>query len=191
MGLPVRILIMPTNENDEFPNYLRTGVYEKVSPSRACLSNAMNVGHPSNLARFFELYGGTVDRRGAVHAYPDLKEMRRHIFSVSVSDEETRKTIRSVYERYNILLEPHGAVGWKGLEHYLEACCGSVDDPCICLETAHPAKFPDEVIELLGITPEVPQSMKDLDKRTGAPVELPAEYSRLRSFLLDTLKGTD
>ncbi len=53
---------MPTNENDEFPNYLRTGVYEKVSPSRACLSNAMNVGHPSNLARFFELYGGTVDR---------------------------------------------------------------------------------------------------------------------------------
>jgi len=55
MGLPVRMLVMPTNENDEFPNYLGTGVYEKVSPSRACLSNAMNVGHPSNLARFFEL----------------------------------------------------------------------------------------------------------------------------------------
>ncbi len=191
MGLPVRILIMPTNENDEFPNYLRTGVYEKVSPSRACLSNAMNVGHPSNLARFFELYGGTVDRTGVVHVYPDLKEMRRHIFSVSVSDEETRNTIRSVHDRYNILLEPHGAVGWKGIEHYLEACCGSVDDPCVCLETAHPAKFPDEIIELLGITPEVPRSMKDLDKRAGEPVELPADYSRLRSFLLDTLKGTD
>jgi len=58
MGLPVRMLVMPTNENDEFPNYLRTGVYEKVSPSRACLSNAMNVGHPSNLARFFELVRG-------------------------------------------------------------------------------------------------------------------------------------
>jgi len=191
MGLPVRMLVMPTNENDEFPHYLKTGVYEKVSPSRACLSNAMNVGHPSNLARFFDLYGGTVDRTGVVHAYPDIKEMRRHIFSVSVSDEETKKTIRSVYERYNIVLEPHGAVGWKGLEHYLEACCGPIDDPCVCLETAHPAKFPEEIIALLGITPEVPQSMKDLDKRIGEPVELPADYNRLRTFLLDMLKATD
>jgi threonine synthase len=191
MGLPVRMLVMPTNENDEFPNYLKTGVYEKVSPSRACLSNAMNVGHPSNLARFFDLYGGTVDRTGVVHAYPDLKEMRRRIFSVSISDEETKKTIRRVYEQYNILLEPHGAVGWKGLELYLEACCGPIAEPCVCLETAHPAKFPDEIIELLGITPEVPRSMRDLDKRTGDPVELPADYGRLRSFLLDTLKGTD
>jgi threonine synthase len=191
MGLPVRMLVMPTNENDEFPNYLRTGVYEKVSPSRACLSNAMNVGHPSNLARFFDLYGGTVDRMGVVHVYPDLKEMRRRIFSVSITDEETKKTICRVYEQYNILLEPHGAVGWKGLELYLEACCGPIAEPCVCLETAHPAKFPDEIIELLGITPEVPRSMKDLDKRTGEPVELPADYGRLRSFLLDTLKGTD
>jgi threonine synthase len=191
MGLPVRMLVMPTNENDEFPNYLKTGIYEKVSPSRACLSNAMNVGHPSNLARFFDLYGGTVDRMGAVHVYPDLKEMRRRIFSVSISDEETKKTIRRVYEQYNLLLEPHGAVGWKGLEHYLEACCGPIEDPCVSLETAHPAKFPDEIIELLGIKPEVPRSMKDLDKRTGEPVELPADYGRLRNFLLDTLKGTD
>ena len=191
MGLPVRMLVMPTNENDEFPNYLKTGVYEKVSPSRACLSNAMNVGHPSNLARFFDLYGGTVDRTGVVHVYPDLQEMRRRIFSVSISDEETKKTIRRAYEQYDILLEPHGAVGWRGLEHYLEACCGPIAEPCVCLETAHPAKFPDEIIELLGITPEVPQSMKDLAKRTGEPVELPANYSRLRSFLLDTLKGTD
>ena len=74
----------------------------------------MNVGHPSNLARFFDLYGGTVDRTGVVHVYPDLKEMRRRIFSVSISDEETKKTIRRVYEQYNLLLEPHGAVGWKG-----------------------------------------------------------------------------
>jgi len=191
MGLPVRMLVMPTNENDEFPNYLRTGVYRKVSPSRACLSNAMNVGHPSNLARFFELYGGTVDRTGIVHAYPDLAEMRRRIFSVSVSDEETKETIRRVWERHRVLLEPHGAVGWRGLEHYLEACCGPIAEPCVCLETAHPAKFPDEIIELLGITPEVPQSMRDLEKRTGEPVDLPADYGRLRAFLLDTLRGTE
>jgi threonine synthase len=169
MGLPVKKLIMPTNENDEFPRYLRTGRYEKVSPSRACLSNAMNVGHPSNLARFFELYGGTVDRSGAVHRYPDLEEMKQHIFSATVTDEETRQTIKRVYERYGVILEPHGAVGWKGLENYLEA---RGDFPlCVCLETAHPAKFPDDIIELLGITPELPQEMKDLDKRTGEPLE--------------------
>ncbi|MBP1711174.1 MAG: threonine synthase, partial [Deltaproteobacteria bacterium] len=74
-------LIMPTNENDEFPVFLETGKYQKVSPSRACISNAMNVGHPSNLARFFELYGGTVDRSGRIHRYPDLDQMRRRIFS--------------------------------------------------------------------------------------------------------------
>ena len=70
MGLPVEKLVMPTNANDEFPNFMETGRYKKVSPSRACLSNAMNVGHPSNLARFFELYGGTVDRTGAVPQLP-------------------------------------------------------------------------------------------------------------------------
>ncbi|MBW2561371.1 MAG: threonine synthase, partial [Deltaproteobacteria bacterium] len=76
MGLPVEKLVMPTNENDEFPRFLTKGTYEKVSPSLACLSNAMNVGHPSNLARFFELYGGTVDRTGVVHRHPDIDVMR-------------------------------------------------------------------------------------------------------------------
>ena len=98
MGLPVAKLVMPTNENDEFPIFLATGKYNKVSPSRACISNAMNVGHPSNLARFFELYGGTVDRVGIVHRYPDIEEMRRHIYSVTVSDKQTRETIKSVTE---------------------------------------------------------------------------------------------
>ncbi len=91
----------------------------------------------------------------------------------------------------NILLEPHGAVGWSGLEHYSWRPAAGPSRPLVCLETAHPAKFPEEIIELLGITPEVPPSMKDLDKRTGEPVELPADYSRLRSFLLDTLRRDD
>ncbi|MBW2649154.1 MAG: threonine synthase, partial [Deltaproteobacteria bacterium] len=122
MGLPVQRLIMPTNENDEFPRFLEKGVYEKLSPSLACLSNAMNVGHPSNLARFFELYGGTVDRTGEVHVYPDIETIRKNIYSVSISDEETKKCIKKTYERYSVILEPHGAVGWRGLEAYLEQC---------------------------------------------------------------------
>ncbi|NLX52655.1 MAG: threonine synthase [Deltaproteobacteria bacterium] len=186
MGLPVAKLIMPTNENDEFPLYLETGRYTKVSPSRACISNAMNVGHPSNLARFFELYGGTVDRAGVVHRYPDLAEMRRRIFSVSVTDEQTRRTIKSVYDRYRVILEQHGAVGWAGLEAYQKK---SGDTKlAICLETAHPAKFPEEIKSLLGIDPELPESMKDLACREGGAVNMSREFLVFKRYLQDTLR---
>ena len=189
MGLPVERLVMPTNENDEFPRFLDSGVYEKVSPSKACLSNAMNVGHPSNLARFFDLYGGTVDRNGVVHRMPDVAEMRKRIYSVSISDRETKKTIKRVYDRYKVLLEPHGAVGWRGLEVYLELFG---DSPlCVSLETAHPAKFPNEIRELLAIEPELPQSMKDLDSRPGQPAFLSADYGEFRTFLLNRLRAVD
>ena len=189
MGLPVEKLVMPTNENDEFPRFLETGIYEKISPSRACLSNAMNVGHPSNLARFFDLYGGTVDRSGVVHRYPDRDAMRRHIFSVSISDEKTRETIRRVYHRYGVILEPHGAVGWRGLEAYLERFG---DFPlCVSLETAHPAKFPEEVKALLDIIPELPQGMRDIDKRRGEPLKVPRNYKLFKAFLQDTVKVED
>ena len=186
MGLPVARLIMPTNENDEFPVFLETGRYAKVSPSRACISNAMNVGHPSNLARFFELYGGTVDRVGRVHHYPDLDEMRRRIFSVSITDEQTRQTIRSVYERYRVILEQHGAVGWAGLEAYF-AKTGD-DKLAICLETAHPAKFPEEIKSLLGIEPDLPDSMKDLAQREGSAMAMSNDFETFKSYLQSHLE---
>ncbi|HOD64093.1 MAG TPA: threonine synthase [Smithellaceae bacterium] len=186
MGLPVAKLIMPTNENDEFPAFLETGTYAKVSPSRACISNAMNVGHPSNLARFFELYGGTVDRTGMVHRYPDLDEMRRRIFSVSVSDGETRQTIKSVYERYRVVLEQHGAVGWAGLTAYRKKTGDT--RLAICLETAHPAKFPDEIKDLLGIDPEPPESMKDLARREGSAINLSGDFASFKTYLQAHLK---
>ena len=188
MGIPVKALVMPTNENDEFPMFLEMGSYKKVSPSRACLSNAMNVGHPSNLARFFDLFGGTVDRNGMVHRYPDREEMKKHIYSVSITDAETKKTIKRIYETYGVLLEPHGAVGWRGLEDYLEK---RGDFPlCISLETAHPAKFPKEINELLDIDPELPQSMKDVDARVGEPVFLDADDNTFRTYLRENLKAT-
>ncbi|MCX5837311.1 MAG: threonine synthase, partial [Deltaproteobacteria bacterium] len=189
MGLPVEKLIMPTNENDEFPRFLETGVYERVSPSRASLSNAMNVGHPSNLARFFDLYDGTVDRTGMVRRIPNLDEMRKNIYSVSISDRETKKTIKRIYDQYRVLLEPHGAVGWRGLEVYLELYG---DKPlCISLETAHPAKFPDDIRELLGIDPELPPGMKDIDERSGEPVLLSNDYGAFRKYLRKNLRVTD
>ena len=186
MGLPVKRLVMPTNENDEFPRYLETGLYEKVSPSRACLSNAMNVGHPSNLARFFELYGGTVDRNGTVHRYPDRARMKENIFSVSVTDRETLETIRRAYESYGTILEPHGAVGWRGLEAYLRH--SGYAGLCVSLETAHPAKFPEEILKTIGIDPELPESMKGLDRKTGEADPLPNDYAQFRDYLLRRLE---
>lgn len=86
---------------------------------------------------------------------PDIEDMRRDMFAVSVSDDETRRTINEVYERYKVLLEPHGAVGWAGLMRYLE----TVErwEPSVSLETADPAKFPEEIIRLLGIEPPCPK----------------------------------
>jgi threonine synthase len=186
MGLPLAKLVMPTNENNEFPVFMATGIYSKVSPSRACISNAMNVGHPSNLARFFDLYGGTVDRVGKVHRYPDLEEMRRYIFSVSITDEQTRKTIKNVYDRYHVVLEQHGAVGWAGLDAYLKTEPGEM--LAICLETAHPAKFPEEIQNLLGLTMPLPDSMKDIDQREGSAVSITNNYDEFKNYLQKNLK---
>lgn len=182
MGLPLRRLLMPTNANDEFPGFLKSGVYRKVDPSRKCISNAMNVGHPSNLARFFDIYGGNIDRTGEVRRPPDLEEMRRRIFSVAVSDRETRQTIVDVYQRYRVILEPHGAVGWKGLEEYLEK--EGDGSPAISVETAHPAKFPEEIESLLGIHPPVPPSLRDLESKKGNPIPLDRDYRSFKNFLL-------
>jgi threonine synthase len=183
MGLPLRRLLMPTNANDEFPGFLKSGSYRKVEPSRKCISNAMNVGHPSNLARFFDIYGGNIDRTGEVRRLPDLEEMRKRIFSVAVDDRQTRQTIVEVYGRYGVILEPHGAVGWKGLETYLQE--DGFAGPAISVETAHPAKFPEEIESLLGVHPTVPPSLQGLEGRKGEPIPLPGDYESFKDFLLD------
>jgi len=183
MGLPVKKLLMPTNANREFARYLETGLYEKIEPALACISNAMNVGHPSNLARLFNLYGGTVDRKGLVHRYPDREEMKFRLWSVGVSDLETKDTIREVYKNYGVLLEPHGAVGWRGLMKYDEEA-GEGGTLAVSIETAHPAKFPEAIEEVLGISPDLPQSLKDIDARPGKAIHLPASYGKFKEYLL-------
>ncbi|MCX6555557.1 MAG: threonine synthase, partial [Candidatus Aminicenantes bacterium] len=161
MGLPVKRLIIATNENDEFPQYVASGNYHLIEPSRNCISSAMNVGHPSNLARLIDLYGGRMDEKGVISTAADLERLRREIFALSISDDETRRTIRVAYEQHGLLLEPHGAVGWAGLREYLNAepAPGQL---CISLETAHPAKFPEEIRTILGFDPPLPRSLEGL-----------------------------
>ncbi len=101
MGLPVKKIIAAVNDNDAFPKFLASGNYQKISPSRNSLSNAMNVGHPSNLARLVAVYGGQMDETGKINRMPDLAAMRRDIFSTSISDERTVAGVRDCLESFS------------------------------------------------------------------------------------------
>lgn len=181
MGLPVHKFVAATNENDEFPRFMQTGVYKPIRPSKNCISNAMNVGHPSNLARLFSLYGGHMDETGLVTHQPDLVAMRNEIYAVSVSDEETRRTIQEAYSRHKVLLEPHGAVGWAGLMKYLDEFGDW--SPSVSLETADPAKFPDEIVRLTGINPPLPPAMATLDEKEEDYLRMDGSYASLKDYL--------
>lgn len=190
MGLPVRKFVIATNSNDEVPVYLETGIYRKISPSIDCISSAMNVGHPGNLPRLVALYGGVMDEAGNIVRAPDLEKMREDIFATSVSDTETRETIRECQRQSGLLLEPHGAVAWKGLQKYLRQC--KLSEPenriCIALETAHPAKFHQEISRLLGVTPPFPESLSKVEGEKEYFLSFENNYDIFRDFLRKNYK---
>lgn len=185
MGLPVKRFVIATNENDEFPTFVDQGKYAKIEPSKNCISSAMNVGHPSNLARLFALYGGNMDEKGQVFKMPDLVQIRRDIFAVSVTDNETRQTIKAAWDKYNLLLEPHGAVGWRGLERFLDKTpeANRPEQLCVSLETAHPAKFPEQIRDILNFDPELPPSLQGLEEREESYDLLNNNYSDFKNYL--------
>lgn len=186
MGLPVKRFIIATNENDEFPEYLKTGIYKKIVPSKNCISSAMNVGHPSNLARLVALYGGMMDETGKIFKAADMELMQKELWSTSIDDEDTRNTIQQAWKEHGLLLEPHGSVGWAGLMEYCEefpAECES-DQLCISLETAHPAKFPEEIEKLLGFDPELPPSLEGLEGKPEAYDHLENDYNEFKQYLI-------
>ena len=171
MGLPVKKIIASVNDNDAFPKFLATGNYQKICPSRNSLSNAMNVGHPSNLARLVAVYGGQMDETGKIHKLPDLVAMRRDIFSTSVSDARTVAGIQDFWNKFQLLLEPHGAVAWQGFLDW-NAMEPLGDAPAVIVETANPAKFPEEVEKVVGWPPDVPPAMT-------AAIQLPEDFDRM------------
>jgi threonine synthase len=183
MGLPVKKIIASVNDNDAFPKFLASGHYEKISPSRNSVSNAMNVGHPSNLARLVAVYGGQMDETGKINRMPDLAAMRRDLFSSSISDQRTRETIREVWNKYELLLEAHGAVAWRGFQDWLatEPLNGL---PAVILETANPAKFPEEIEKTIGFAPDVPPAMTAAIKLPEDFDRMGADYGKFREYLL-------
>ncbi len=187
MGLPVEKFIISVNENDEFPKYMKTGKYKKIDPSMNCISSAMNVGHPSNLSRLLALYGGVMCEKGNISKQADLELMNDEIFSVSITDQETRDTIKKAYERHDVLLEPHGSVGWTGLHKFLDENGNKYpkDQLYISLETAHPAKFPEEINKILGIDPELPPSLEGLEGKEEMFDYLENDYEAFKEYLAD------
>ncbi|MBI5542339.1 MAG: threonine synthase [Deltaproteobacteria bacterium] len=183
MGVPIERLVIATNANDEVPQFLATGTYRKIEPSRVCISNAMNVGHPSNLARLVEVYGGQMDEKGELKKPADMEAMRRDLYAVSIDDAETRSTIRNAWQEHQLLLEPHGAVGWAGLTRYLAVVAPTPEPLCVSVETAHPAKFPDEIKALVGIDPPLPKSLEGIEQKTESYERMKVDYETLKVLL--------
>ena len=163
MGLPIERILCGVNENDEFPEFLNTNDYV-VKPSRKSPSSAMIVSNPSNFARLIDLYGGHVyDERdetgkviqeGVMDVSPNLDAMRKDFWSISVSNPDHYTAIQEVFERYGIMLEPHGAVGWRALDRFLG---GKHERLAVIYETADPGKFPHEVEKAIDVVPDVPE----------------------------------
>lgn len=144
MGLPVQHFVAATNRNAVVPEYLQTGIFN-ARPSQSTISNAMDVGNPSNFARMMELYPN------------DLTTIKSDITGYAFSDEETKQVMQEVYKNSNYILDPHGAVGYLGLKKYLSE---NNDATGVFLETAHPAKFLGVVENVLNQKITVPEKLQ-------------------------------
>jgi threonine synthase len=184
MGLPVKKFIISTNENNEVPEFLQSGRYSPISPSKNCISSAMNVGHPSNLARIVAFYGGVMDESGKIIRQPDLRQMREDLFALSVTDEETKGTVYEVNKKYNILLEPHGAIAWRGMKEYTVLSKCPAKQLCISLETAHPGKFTADIRQILNIEAPLPPSLSCLQDLPEQFYPIENDYESLKDFIL-------
>src|SRR5688500_2709014 len=168
-GLPVKHFIAACNANDVVPDYFKHGEYHP-KPAKATISNAMDVGDPSNFVRILELFN---------NEFGALKET---ISSYSISDDETKKTLLDVKNKYNYLMDPHGAVAYASLQKYQTE---ADNDSGIFLETAHPVKFYDVVEPLIGDKIGIPDSLKDLMDKKKVSTKISTYYTEFKEFLLN------
>ncbi len=166
LGLPVKHFVASTNVNDTVPNYLESGIYEPKA-SKATISNAMDVGNPSNFIRIRELFNN------------DLQTLKNSFSSYSFSDDETREKMQDIYDISGYVSDPHGAVGFLGLEKY-----GLKENEIgVFLETAHPVKFLDVVESTLPVKVEIPNQIKKVIDKEKVALKI-SSYSDLKAFLM-------
>ncbi|HET9745754.1 MAG TPA: threonine synthase [Chitinophagaceae bacterium] len=173
-GLPIDHFIAACNVNDVVTEYLQTSIpiATGIKPRVAIptLSNAMDVGNPSNFIRILEIFH---------HRFPELKN---NLSSFRVTDGETLTTIKRIFEKYDYTLDPHGAVGCLALEKYLQI---HPNKKGIFLETAHPVKFPEAVENATGKKVDIPSSILSIMKSEKKSIKMPASYELFKNFLLD------
>jgi threonine synthase len=169
MGLPCRSFAAATNANDVVPEYLESGRFRPRAPVET-LSNAMDVGNPSNFARILWLYGRS------------LEGIRRDVVGSSHTDEETLSAIREVYRASGYLLEPHSAVGYLGALEARRQVGPSATS--VFLSTAHPAKFRETVEDAIATEIELPRVLEAVSKQPERVVSIPAEYDSLQEYLI-------
>lgn len=172
-GLPISHFIAACNANDVFTMYTRSGTFQ-AKPAIPTLSNAMDVGNPSNFDRILTIFQ---------HNHQKLCEA---ISSISVSDAETSDTIKSVFGKYNYILDPHAAVAYTALQYHL---CKNPEKKGFILGTAHPVKFPTVVQEAIGLTPSLPEHLDALMKKNKTAHLTPPEYESFKSRIRDVLKN--
>lgn len=168
MGLPVNKFIAAVNSNRVVPNYLETGLFTPA-PSIQTVSNAMDVGNPSNFERVMEIVDNS------------HKKATEILFSRSFSNKETIETIKRVKETHNYLLDPHGAVGYLAIEEYMR-----IDDQqnsFILLETAHPSKFASVIEQASVELPKMPQRLEQCLNKAKQSIKISSEIKDFKDFL--------
>ena len=169
MGLPIHQFIAATNANDIIPDYLLNGIFSPKA-SVETISNAMDVGNPSNFYRMMDLYDN------------NLNKISQDVVGISITDDETKQTIQEVFQKHHYTLDPHGAVGYFALKKYAK---DNVFDKAIFLETAHPAKFPETVEENTNEKIIIPTQLSSLISKTKSSVLMSKEFKGLKKYLLD------
>jgi threonine synthase len=166
MGLPVLHFVASTNVNDTVPRFLVDGNYDP-KPSKATISNAMDVGNPSNFIRIQEMYGN------------DLAEFKKDFSSYTFSDVETTIAMQTIFKTNGYIAEPHGAVGYLGLKKELKNYTNAIG---IFLETAHPIKFLDIVEPTLNVKLPIPAQIESVMHKEKVSVKI-TTYDELKAFL--------
>lgn len=169
LGLPVHKFIAASNENKVVPDFLLSGKYSPKA-SVQTLSNAMDVGNPSNVARLQHLWGATA------------VDWQSRMSSISISDEETLRTMFQVEKETGYILDPHGAVGWSAMDRLQKDWKGH---PGVLLETAHPAKFAEVVERALNRPAPKADSLEALRSLPASNTELGTTFEEFKQFLLD------
>ncbi len=172
MGLPVKKMIASTNSNDVFTIYHETGIFEPKSSVRT-ISNAMDVGNPSNFARMMDLY------------HNDADKLREEIAAYSYNNEQTANCIQQVFEEYNYVMCPHTAVGYLGMQEYIdENDLNPYSMNAIVLATAHPVKFGEIVEPLIGQPVEIPQRLLDVLGTEKRSIPMSKDFPVFKNWLL-------